>query len=96
MAALLDVVAQLAGAILFAFLAIAIVKSERRGLASWALRLLVGVPLIGVSLWMVVTSIPYPAVVSASTLAVVASAVIIAGLGAEELIGADVRRILGI
>jgi hypothetical protein len=86
----------LMGAVLVAFLGMTIIKSRRRSLTAWAVRLLLSIPLFLTALWIVFLAIPYPVDPGAPTLSIVGSAVLIAGLAAEELVGADVRRALGI
>ena len=88
--------ALLVGAVLIAFVGMTIIKSARRGLAGWSVRLLLSIPLFLAALWIVFLAIPYPVDPGAPTLSIVGSAVLIAGLAAEELVGADVRRALGI
>jgi hypothetical protein len=88
--------ALLMGAVLISFVGMTIIKSARRGLTGWTVRLLLSVPLFLAALWIVFLAIPYPIDPGAPTLSIVGSAVLIAGLAAEELIGADVRRALGI
>jgi hypothetical protein len=82
------------GAVLVAFLGMTIVKSGRRSVAGWTGRLLISIPLFLGALWIVLLAIPYPLDPGAPTFSIVGSAVLIAGLAAEELIGADVRRAL--
>jgi hypothetical protein len=86
----------LMGAVLIAFVGMTIIKSARRGLTGWTVRLLLSVPLFLAALWIVFLAIPYPIDPGAPTLSIVGSAVLIAGLAVEELVGADVRRALGI
>jgi hypothetical protein len=93
---LISETALLTGAVLVAFLGMTIVKSQRRTVAAWALRLLVSIPLFLAALWIVLLAIPYPVDPGAPTFSIVGSAVLIAGLAAEELVGTDLRRMLGI
>ena len=86
----------LAGAVLIAFAGMTIVKSRRRTVVAWTVRLLLSIPLFLVALWIVFLAIPFPIDPGAPTFSIVGSAVLVAGLAAEELIGADVRRALGI
>jgi hypothetical protein len=76
----------------------AVVKSRpatfRRGWA-WIARVVISLPLFVAALWLVVLSIPYPHDPGVPTVSIVASAVFVTGLAIEELIGADVRRFLG-
>jgi hypothetical protein len=88
--------ALLIGAASIAFVGMTIIKSSHRSAAAWAVRLLLSIPLFLVSLWIVLLAIPYPADPGTPTFSIVGSAVLIAGLAAEELVGADVRRALGI
>ncbi|MBV8489365.1 MAG: hypothetical protein JO199_02455 [Candidatus Eremiobacteraeota bacterium] len=96
LAILLDTLAQLVGAILVGFLAIAIARSSRRTVASWLVRLAIAIPLFLASLWIVFRAIPNAAVIGAEALSIVATFVLLAALAADELIGADLRRLLGI
>jgi hypothetical protein len=93
---LISETALLTGAVLVAFLGMTIVKSQRRTVATWAVRLLVSIPLFLAALWIVLLAIPYPVDPGAPTFSIVGSAVLIAGLAAEELVGTDLRRMLGI
>jgi hypothetical protein len=88
--------ALLAGAVLIAFAGMTIIKSRKRSLAGWTARLLLSIPLFLAALWIVLLAIPYPVDPGLPTFSIVGSAVLVAGLAAEELIGADLRRALGI
>jgi hypothetical protein len=92
----LDTLAQLAGAIVIAFVAIALVRSALRGTIAWLVRLVVAGALLVASLWIVYRAIPNAAALGTETLSIVATLVLLAGLAADELIGADLRRMLGI
>ncbi len=96
LAAFFDVVARLAGAIVVAFVAIAILKSRRGGIVAFAARAIVAALLAALGLWMAYAAFPYPALAGAQAISLVATAVFVTGLLAEELIGADVRRMLGL
>lgn len=94
---LFDDIARLAVAVLIAFVGMIVVKSRRRRtLVAWILRLAIALPLFAAALLLVFVTIPYPRDSGAPTLTIVASAVLIGGLAAEELIGAEIRRMLGI
>jgi hypothetical membrane protein len=79
-----------------AFATIAVLRSGGRGIAGWAARLAVAVILFAVALWMVYTSFPFPAYAGTETISIVASAVFVAGLAVDELIGSDIRKIFGL
>lgn len=83
-------------AILLSFVAITIVKCKGRTAASWLLRLVVAIPLFAMVVWLVFQTIPDPFDPGMPTFSIVTSAVVIAGLAAEELIGSEVRTLLGI
>lgn len=87
--------ALLIGAVLFAFAGMVIIKSSKRTAGSWAVRFVLSIPLFIVALCIVLFSIPYPLDPGVPTLSIVGSAVLVAGLAAEELVGADVRRKFG-
>jgi hypothetical protein len=87
---------RLAIAVAIAFAGMTIVKSQRRTISAWVLRVAVALPLFLASLWIVFFSIPFPRDPGAPTFSIVGSAVLIAGLAVEELIGADLRRALRI
>jgi hypothetical protein len=93
---LLRETALLTGAALIAFVGMTLVKSRRRNVAAWTVRLLLSLPLFLAALWVVLLAIPYPLDPGAPTFSIVGSAVLIAGLAAEELVGTDLRRMLGI
>ncbi len=98
-AAILDAVARLIGAISIAFTGMTVIKSQRAPLQRWwwlIARAVIALPLFAIALWLVVVTIPYPRDPGMPTLSIVASAVFVTGLAIEELIGADVRRFLGI
>ncbi len=61
----------------------------------WIAAATIALPFFAGSLWVVVTTIPYPKDPGMPTFSIVASAVFVSALGVEELIGADVRRLLG-
>jgi hypothetical protein len=63
---------------------------------AWSVRALLALPFFGATLWLVVASVPYPRDPGMPTLSIVATAVFVCGLAVEELVGADVRRLLGI
>jgi hypothetical protein len=70
-----------------------LVKSQRRPALPWLARTLAAVVLFVAALWIVYIAIPYPAP-STPAFTIVGSAVLIAGLAAEEFVGADIRRVL--
>jgi cytochrome c oxidase assembly factor CtaG len=86
---------RLIGATVVASVAIAFVRSQPRGAVSWIVRLTIAALLFVTSIWMVYRAFPYPAVVGSETFSIVATIVLVAGLAVDELIGADVRRMLG-
>ncbi len=96
--AILDAIARLIGAISIAFAGMTVVKARRslRPWWMWIVRAAIALPLFVVALWLVVVTVPYPSDPGMPTLSIVASAVFVTGLAIEELIGADVRRFLGI
>ncbi|HEY1977922.1 MAG TPA: hypothetical protein VGG89_15320 [Candidatus Baltobacteraceae bacterium] len=71
-----------------------LVKSRRRPVLQWLVRALAAAVLFAAALWMVYSATSYPADPAAPVFAIVGSAVLIAGLAAEEFVGADIRRIL--
>jgi len=91
-----DTIARLAGAIVLAFAAIAVVKSRHRGAPALVARAVAGLALGFAAVWIVFWAFPDPAAVGTETLSIVATVVFVAALAAEELIGNDVRRMLGL
>lgn len=71
-----------------------LVKSQRRPALPWLARTLAAVALFVAALWIVYIAIPYPTAPSTPAFTIVGSAVLIAGLAAEEFVGADIRRTL--
>ena len=71
-----------------------IVKSPRRTIASWFLRIAVALPIFLGALWIVLHTLSSLRDDGTATFSIVASAVLIAGLAVEELIGGDLRRLL--
>ncbi|MGB8519041.1 MAG: hypothetical protein WCD38_02645 [Candidatus Tumulicola sp.] len=65
------------------------------GLLRWIAAGAIALPFFAASLWIVVTSIPYPKDPGIPTFSIVASAVLVSALAIEELIGPDLRRFLG-
>jgi len=65
------------------------------GARRWIAAAAIALPLFFASLWVVVTTIPYPKDPGVPTFSIVASAVFVSALAVEELIGAEVRRFLG-
>lgn len=91
-----EAAAQLVGAIVLAFAGMIAIKSRFSDRwQRWILRAVIALPLFAASLWLVVTTIPYPQDPGIPTFSIVASAVFVGALAIEELIGADVRRLLG-
>lgn len=64
------------------------------GAMRWLVAAAIALPLFAASLWIVVTTIPYPKDPGMPTFSIVASAVFVSALAIEELVGADVRRFL--
>jgi hypothetical protein len=93
--ATLDILVRLAGAIVVAFVAIAVVRSQGRGVLSWVVRLSIGALLSFTSIWMVYGAFPDPAAIGTETFSIVATVVLVTGLAVDELIGTDVRRKFG-
>jgi hypothetical protein len=85
--------AHLAGAVLAAFAGMVLVKSRRDSPMLWLLRAAAAMALFAGALWIVYGAIPYPADQSVPTFSIVGSAVLIAGLAADELVGADIRHL---
>lgn len=81
-------------AILVAFAGMVLVKSQRRPVLPWLTRTVAAVVLFGVALWIVYVATPYPTHPAMPAFTILGSAVLIAGLAAEEFVGADIRRIL--
>jgi len=79
-----------------AFVGMTLAKSQHGRIAARIVRWILAISLLLAALWIVVKAIPYPRDPGMPTFSIVGSAVLIAGLAAEELIGADVRRLLGI
>ena len=86
--------ARFGGAILVAFAGMVLIKTRRRPALPWILRAVSALVLFVAALWIVYVALPYPADPGMPTYSIVGSAVLIAGLAAEELIGADIRRVL--
>ena len=84
------------GAVLTAFAGMILIKSRRRPPLPWLARALVAAALFAVAVWTVYFAIPYPADPGMPTFSIVASAIFIAALAAEEFVGADIRRVLRI
>ena len=93
---MLDQAARLAAAVVVAFVGVLFLKSQRRTLVSWVARIAVGVPALLIVLWLVIVSIPYPRDPGFPTFTIVATAILLAGIAVDELVGADIRRALGI
>jgi hypothetical protein len=85
---------RLGGAVLIAFAGMVLLKSPRRPPLPWLARALVAVALFAAALWVVYVAIPNPADPGMPTFTIVGSAIFIAGLAAEEFVGADIRRAL--
>jgi amino acid transporter len=81
-------------AALVAFAGMVLVKSQRRPALPWLARTLAAVVLFAAALWIVYVALPYPTDPAMPAFTIVGSAVLIAGLAAEEFVGADIRRIL--
>jgi peptidoglycan/LPS O-acetylase OafA/YrhL len=81
-------------AVLLAFAGMILVKSQRRPVLPWLARTLAAAALFVAALWIVYVALPYPTEPGMPALTIVGSAVLIAGLAAEEFVGADIRRIL--
>ena len=64
------------------------------GALRWIAAAAIALPLFAASLWIVVTTIPYPKDPAMPTFSIVASAVFVSALAIEELIGPDLRRFL--
>ena len=60
----------------------------------WLVRAFAAAVLFAAALGIVYAATPYPADPGAPVFTIVGSAVLIAGLAAEEFVGADIRRIL--
>lgn len=88
--------ARLSGAVLVAFAGMVLVKSRRRPSLPWLGRSLLALILFAAALWIVYGAVPYTPDPAMPTFTIVGSAVLIAGLGAEECVGADIRRLLRI
>lgn len=73
-----------------------LIKSRRRPPLPWLARALAAVLLFAAALWIVYLAVPNPADPAVPTYTIVGSAVLIAGLAAEEFVGADIRRLLRI
>jgi len=71
-----------------------LIKSRRQPLLAWLLRAVVALALFAAALWIVFFALPYADDPSMPIFSVVGSAVLIAGLAAEEFVGADIRRVL--
>lgn len=71
-----------------------LVKSRRHPALPWLARALAAAVLFVAALWIVYMSTPYPTNPAMPAFTIVGSAVLIAGLAAEEFVGADIRRIL--
>lgn len=74
---------------------IAVKSRLAEGARRWLVAGAISLPLFFASLWVVVTTIPYPKDPGVPTFSIVASAVFVSALAIEELIGSDIRRILG-
>ncbi len=71
-----------------------LVKSQRRPPLHWLARALAAAMLFVAALWIVYVATPYPTGPAMPAFTIVGSAALIAGLAAEEFVGADIRRIL--
>lgn len=81
-------------AILVAFAGMVLVKSQRRPMLPWLARALAAGLLFVAALWIVYVATPFSINPAMPAFTIVGSAVLIAGLAAEEFVGADIRRIL--
>jgi hypothetical protein len=81
-------------AILAAFAGMVLIKSRRRPVLPWLARALAAALLFVAALWIVYAATPFPVNPAMPAFTIVGSAVLIAGLAAEEFVGADIRRIL--
>jgi hypothetical protein len=88
--------ARISGAVLVAFAGMVLVKSRRRPALPWLGRSLLALALFAAALWIVYAAVPFPADPAKPTFTIVGSAVLIAGLAAEEFVGTDIRRLLRI
>jgi len=87
---------RLAGAITLALGGMIAAKTPfSTGSLRWIAAAAIALPFFAASLWIVVTTIPYPKDPGVPTFSIVASAVFVSALAVEELIGADLRRFLG-
>jgi hypothetical protein len=73
-----------------------LVRSTRRPPLLWLGRSFLALSFFAAALWIVYAAIPRVADPGMPTFSIVGSAVLIAGLAAEEFVGADIRRLLRI
>jgi hypothetical protein len=86
--------ARLSSAIVIAFVGMVLVKSRRRPRALWLGRTLLALALFTAALWIVFVTLPHTADAGIPDFSIVGSSVLVAGLAAEEFVGADIRRLL--
>jgi len=81
--------------VLTAFVGMTVLRSRLRTPRAWAFRIGFAAVAFGTALYMVLRTIPFLAD-PIPTFSIVASTVLVTGLAAEELLGSDIRRKLGL
>lgn len=71
-----------------------LVRSKRHPPFPWFVRAFFAGALFAAALWIVYVCVPYRTDPGVPVFTIVGSAVLIAGLAAEEFVGADIRRLL--
>jgi hypothetical protein len=89
---LVDGFVRLTAASLLALGGMTLVRTRRRTPRWLVLYVVAAVVLWAVALWTVRSAFPYPRTQEVPSLSIVATAVFIAALAADELIGSDLRR----
>jgi hypothetical protein len=87
---------RLVAATVAAAFTIALLKSSRTNRQLWIARVILAAFLAAGAILIVRYALPYPSDAGMPTFSIVASAAFIAGLAVEELIGTDIRKLLGI
>jgi hypothetical protein len=71
-----------------------LIKSRFRPVPFWLARAVVALALFAAALWIVFVTLPGRPDPGIPVFSIVGSSVLVAGLAAEEFVGADIRRLL--